>query len=111
MQEIFKLATHTYGGGTNFDAAFKIMLDVFENLDEEGKQKADLLMITDGESELKPETIERFLDMKEQYGCRLFVLLVSDQKQYTEIQELADRVLDFTTVDEIAETLASLMWE
>lgn len=107
--EMLRWATTMFGGGTDFDYALKMLMDAFDLYEDEDKFKADLVMITDGEAGISEETKERFEYLRETYGVRLFVLLIGAQSGG--LDDLADKTLRFTNLNDAARVLAEFVWD
>jgi uncharacterized protein with von Willebrand factor type A (vWA) domain len=98
-----------FNGGTSFDFALGKAMDLVDALDEEERFKTDFVFITDGQSQISDEVKNRLLQMKDEYGVRLFVLMIGS-RPFDDIVELADSVLQFNGLDNVAETLSRLIW-
>jgi len=109
LADLLHWATFYYGGGTSFDYAFTMMMDLVDNLDEEERFKSDFVMITDGEAGISSDVRDRLEQMKEDYGMRIFVLMINADPM-NDIVEIADEVLNFTGLDNVSETLSKLIW-
>lgn len=110
FEDMLNWATHAFDGGTDFCFALNTMMDVFEGYEEEDRFKADLLMVTDGQAYVDEQTIERLNQLRDRYGMRLMVLLIGNDRAYN-LLEICDRVLKFTGLDNVAQTLSQFMWE
>jgi hypothetical protein len=111
LPKLLEYGIKNFGGGTNFNFAMKMLLDMFEAQDEQDRYLADLLVITDGEGGLSDEKeINRLEWLKEKYGVRLWVLLVADDSNNS-LEEYADLVIQFDDLNHIAEVLAKAIWE
>jgi len=110
-----KFGLHHFDGGTDFDRPLNICLDIFDGLDESGKEASDILFITDGEAELSHDVVERLYEAKEQYGVRLILLLIGEDADMDGRDEViethADIILSFKNIDETAETIARALWD
>ena len=107
--ELLGWAMHSFGGGTEFNGAMNVMMDIFDNMEETDKQSADLLMITDGQATVDDHTFFRFRDSKEKYGMRLHVLLIGSGSTHS-LEDIADTVIPFDRIDNIAAVLASAFY-
>ncbi len=107
--ELLRWGTHQFGGGTEFNGALNVMMDIFDNMEEKDKQSADLLMITDGQADVDDRTFFRVHDAFEKYGVRLHVLLIGNDSMNT-LEGMAQTVIQFDRIDNIAATLASAFY-
>lgn len=107
--EMLKFATHNTGGGTDFNVALNTCMDIFDAQEEKDKLSSDLLMITDGEAEVGDDVFLRVMDAKEQYGVRLHLLLIGGSSMES-IEGLADTIIQFDSLDNVAEKLAQAFW-
>ena len=63
-------------GGTDFE---NVLHHAMENMD--GKERADILMITDGHDNVQPEVIEEFLDFRERFGIQMNTFCIGDMSE------------------------------
>jgi uncharacterized protein with von Willebrand factor type A (vWA) domain len=109
FQDLLEWSTHAFRGGTDFDNALRFALDIFDGLDSDDRASADILMVTDGEAGIASDTVERVKQYRDEFGMRLWVLLVG-RAAYGDIIELADKVLVMNDFDAIAKTMADLIF-
>lgn len=107
--ELLEWGVTNSNGGTDFNVALNVSMDVFDNLDEREKLSADILLITDGESEANDATFLRVRDAKERYGMRLHLLLIGTSN-YGSLDDVADVTLTFDNLLNIADVLAASFW-
>lgn len=86
-----KLATTYLGGGTDFSSALEEALDV---ICESAFERADLLFATDGEDEVAPSFLERFLEKKKEKKFQVLSLVMGESPEATDA--FSDRVLHVT---------------
>jgi hypothetical protein len=110
LNKLLEWATFFFNGGTSFDFALTTMMDIVDGLIEEDKYKSDLLLITDGECSIREEVANRLYDMKQAYGVRLFSLVIGSTGGAA-LQDVADEMLEFSGVDEVAAKLSGLIWQ
>jgi uncharacterized protein with von Willebrand factor type A (vWA) domain len=79
-------------------------------MEEKEKLSSDLLMITDGEAEVNDHTYWRVNDAKEKFGLRLHVLMVGGSRYYRSLEDVADTIIHFDNLDNVADTLARAFW-
>ena len=106
-------ATFMFDGGTDFDFALDKMMDLIDGMDEIERFRTDLVIITDGEAGVSEDTKERLLQLKDQYGVRLFCLMIGEGSRYSygdDIIEVSDKILKFDNVDHVAQTLSESLW-
>lgn len=111
IEKLMEWAIFEFNGGTNFDYAFEKIMEIADNLDDDERHQTDYLIITDGECSLSEEMMERIEDEKEEYGARLFLLLIgADSDVRDDIYRVADEIVEFDDLDTIAEKLSQLIW-
>jgi len=104
-------AEFMFNGGTDFDFALTQMMNLIEGMDEEERFRSDLVIITDGEAGIQPETLEHLLELKDTYGVRLFCLMIGGgNSRYQDIMEASDKVLNFDNIDHVAQVLSTSIW-
>jgi uncharacterized protein with von Willebrand factor type A (vWA) domain len=77
------------GGDTNFDYAFSQALETLERMDRAGVAGADMLMITDGYSRMRSDTVEAIKDRKANKGTRLISIVIGGGSN-PQLEELSD---------------------
>jgi len=110
LSELLRFAAFDFNGGTDFDMAMTHLMDLFESLDDEDKLQADIGITTDGQGEVEEDVIERLLYLKERWKCRFHMLLIGDASNES-LEPLADNVLQFTSLQDIAEVLSRAIWQ
>lgn len=105
-------ATFMFDGGTSFDFALEKMMDLIDGMDEQERYRSDLVIITDGEAGISEYTKERLLQLKDQYGVRLFCLMIGGGSyiRYDDIIEVSDKIIRFDSVDHVAQVLSESLW-
>jgi len=105
-------ASFMFDGGTSINFALNTMMDLIIGMDEEERFKSDLVIITDGEAGVSEATKDRLLEIKEAYGVRLFLLMITGESGYdtSDIVEVADKMMKFKNLDDAATTLSGLIW-
>lgn len=85
-QDVAKVAealTHFFGGGTDFDAPLMAALDLVAS--DARYAKADLVIISDGEATLHPDTVKALRAARDE-GARLFAVCVGvDDDTFAEV--------------------------
>lgn len=110
LGDLLKFASFDFNGGTDYDMAMTTLMDLFEALDDEDKLQADIGITTDGQGEVEDYVIERLAYLKERWHCRFHMLLIGDASNEA-LEPLADNVLQFTSLHDIAETLSRAIWQ
>ena len=98
-----RVATSSPDGGTNFEAPVRCALDIEDGVTRE---KADLVLITDGQAKLPDQIIERLNESKKG-GLRVFGLTVGGGSLGVAVNEICDHVAELDTHDtkEVASVL------
>lgn len=110
LSSLMQFATFMFKGGTSFDFALEIMMDVVDGMGDDDKYKSDLVLITDGECSISSATRDRLDYMKQTFGVRLFSLVVGSTGGGA-LQEVSDEMLEFDSVDGVASKLSGLIWQ
>ncbi len=97
-EDILQWAQQYLGGGTSFDRALEYALKALE-----GRQNADVVLVTDGEDTVDPALAEQILQHKREHGWRLFVTYINHAPR--SLQYLADSevLLSSSAVEVITE--------
>jgi uncharacterized protein with von Willebrand factor type A (vWA) domain len=69
LDGLLALLTHTFGGGTDFDAP---LLRAVELLDEHQLAAADILVVTDGMGRAAPSVLQSLEAARQRHGLRIF---------------------------------------
>lgn len=73
MNKVMELAEYFPGGGTDFEKPLDAALDC---LRQSHFKRGDIIFITDGECQVRPDWAERFRTDKEELGFSLFSILI-----------------------------------
>lgn len=93
--DVLDFAEFFYGGGTDFERPLTRAVEVLETqFNDEGSQKGDIVMITDGECYTTDEFKEAYRASKEQTGFRTYSCLIGSYG--SELQALSDEVYNIT---------------
>lgn len=71
VDDIIKIASMSYSGGTNFENALRSAMDKMN-------EKSDILFITDGECDISPEFLSLFLHEKKKRLSKVISLQIGD---------------------------------
>lgn len=78
FEKVLTFLSVSAGGGTEFDGVLDEAIQRCETMFEnEGKGKADIVFITDGEAYLDDGWIERFNEKRDKIGARVFGIYIS----------------------------------
>lgn len=100
--KLIKIASEFIGGGTNFEQPLQWAIG---KLQESTFNKADIVMITDGECAVSDEFLKKLQKAKEQKQCRIYSILIGSNSR--ELSRWSDAVwsitdlVDETTVQEL----------
>lgn len=103
IEKMIELATVGTDGGTDYRPA---LLRGLELLQQDGYQRGDIVLITDGNCMLDDESRQAFLTEKERLGFRVWSVLIG--AGYGDVQKWSDRVWD---VYELTEETAGEIFE
>jgi uncharacterized protein with von Willebrand factor type A (vWA) domain len=92
FEKVLAFLSVSAGGGTEFDGVLTEALQRCETMFEnEGKGKADIVFITDGEAYLDQAWIDQFVEKRDKIGCRIFGIYIS---AYDSTRSSATRLLE-----------------
>lgn len=74
-----------YGGGTDFETPLRRALDIIES--QTGFDRADVLMVTDGECGLSPEFVEVVKARKESLDCTVYTVLCAGTRKQDSVSD------------------------
>lgn len=78
FEKVLAFLSVSAGGGTEFDGVLTEALQRCETMfDSEGKGKADIVFITDGEAYLDKAWIDQFVEKRDKIGARIFGIYIS----------------------------------
>jgi len=78
FEKVLSFLAVSAGGGTEFDGVLTEALQRCETMFEsEGKGKADIVFITDGEAYLDQAWIDKFVKRRDEIGARIFGIYIS----------------------------------
>jgi uncharacterized protein with von Willebrand factor type A (vWA) domain len=73
IADVLAYASEFFGGGTDFETPLDRATDILaEEFNDKGKEKGDLVLITDGECGVRPDWMGQHLKQKERLGFRTF---------------------------------------
>jgi uncharacterized protein with von Willebrand factor type A (vWA) domain len=88
--------SHFSGGGTSFEEPLRAAMQIIER---DAYQRADVLLITDGQAPITPEFAAEFAALKAKREAKLFVVTVGAVVPSTEQLDLiADEIFTFTEI-------------
>jgi uncharacterized protein with von Willebrand factor type A (vWA) domain len=82
-------------GGTDFDVAMREAIRRLERMHDKGLYGADLLFITDGESNMSDETMRRWRKLQDQMGVRLHYVQIG-HGAYERLKSIAETFIRIT---------------
>jgi len=98
VNDVLDFAEYFYGGGTDFQTPINRGVQVLEQMfAEDGAQKGDLVMITDGECAVRDEWLDRYMNAKKELAFRMYGCLIGTHSHT--LEALSD---DIYTVQELA---------
>ena len=104
--KLIKIASEFIGGGTNFEQPLQWAMN---KLHESAFNKADIVMITDGECAVSDEFLKELQKAKAEKQCRIYSVLigsnVSELKRWSDELWSINDLLDETTVKELFQKL------
>ncbi|RFU82712.1 VWA domain-containing protein, partial [Streptomyces triticagri] len=77
IEQVLEFTEHFFGGGTNYRAPLAAAVEVLdEEYNTEGRQRGDIVMITDGECGVTEAWMRAWKDAKQSLGFRVFGVAV-----------------------------------
>jgi uncharacterized protein with von Willebrand factor type A (vWA) domain len=96
MGKVMELAEYFPGGGTDFETPLNAALDC---LKQSRFKRGDIVFITDGECQVRPDWAEQFRANKEEMGFSLFSILIDvGSNSVGVLKEFSDKI---TTVSRL----------
>ncbi len=93
--EVLEFAESGYHGGTDFMSPINRAIEVLEKqFSDEGSMKGDFVMITDGESYVTDEWLDRYHNAKEELAFRMYSCLIGGNS--TVLQTISDQIYHIT---------------
>ncbi len=90
LSKVIEMAEYFPGGGTDFEAPIDAALDL---LNQKKLKRGDIVIITDGESQVSPEWLKRLRERKEELKFSIFAVLVDvGSAQTSSLAQFADRI-------------------
>jgi uncharacterized protein with von Willebrand factor type A (vWA) domain len=88
--KVMDLAEYFPGGGTDFEQPLNAAMQLIE---EKQLKRADIVMITDGESQVSPEWLARTIERKQRLNFKIFAVLVDvGSSELSTLARFADKV-------------------
>jgi hypothetical protein len=98
------LATQCCGGGTSFDAPIEKALELLE-----GNERADFILLTDGEGWLGIEHAEKLAEMKASSGLHMFGITLNGGTLTGAMGELCDEQICLDSADDVGKELSKVI--
>lgn len=98
--DLVRFASFFPGGGTDYEQPLSQALDTIRTA---GRQRADIVFVTDGEASLNPAFLATFLEEKRRLDFRVFTILIDlAGPQAQTVRQFSDRITSVSklTVDE-----------
>ena len=92
ITDIVECLSRFLGGTTDFDGPIGAAMDIVET--EAGRSAADIVIVTDGESDIHRDTMARLVGAVEEGGCRLFAVCVGQSGAADIFRDVATAVWD-----------------
>jgi uncharacterized protein with von Willebrand factor type A (vWA) domain len=98
IHKITNALRHAPRGGTHFDPPFRRSVEIIKT--SECMNKADIILITDGEADLTDEVIEQVKDLTENEGLQVYVIAIgAEYISETDLTKVATKVAYLATTN------------
>ena len=95
INDVLDFAEFEYMGGTDFELPISRAVEVLEKqFNDDGSQKGDLVLVTDGECAVSDEWFERYMNAKRDLAFRLFSCLIGVRSSTLNV--LSDQTYNIT---------------
>lgn len=88
-------------GGTDFHSPLQMAMDIINN--DSSYDKADIVMITDGESSLNPAFVNKVLDFKNIKNTKIITLAIEKWYRKNDLNTISDKVVFGADFDRLVE--------
>ena len=90
LAKVMELAEYFPGGGTDFEAPLDAAVELIE---KKQLKRADIVMITDGESQVSPDWLARLRERKDELQFSIYSVLIDvGSSELSTLAQLSDRV-------------------
>ena len=90
LAKVMELAEYFPGGGTDFEAPIDAAVELIER---KQLKRADIVMITDGESQVSPDWLARLRERKDELQFSIYSVLIDvGSSELSTLAQLSDRV-------------------
>ena len=90
LNKVIEMAEYFPGGGTDFEAPIDAAVEL---LGEKKLKRGDIVIITDGESQVSPDWLARLRERKDDLDFSIFAVLVDvGSAEMSSLAQLADRI-------------------
>lgn len=90
LRKVLEMAEYFPGGGTDFERPLARALELIEH---KKLKRGDIVIITDGESQVSPEFLRRLRERKDELGFSIFAVLVDlGSSELSTLAQFSDRV-------------------
>lgn len=97
IRDVLAWAQEFFGGGTNFEAPLDRAVDLLEDeFNEKGKEKGDIVFMTDDTCSVSPEWMRKYLARKEKLDFRVFGIAIGSDNPDGTLASLSDNVRGIT---------------
>lgn len=109
-EDVLDFAEYFYGGGTDFESPISRAVEVLERqYNDDGAQKGDLVLVTDGECAVGDEWLKRYKNAKDDLAFRMYGCLIGVRSPTVDI--LSDQMYSITELargDDVREIFGAI---
>ena len=109
-EDVLDYAEHFFSGGTDFEAPISRAVEVLEKqFNDDGGQKGDLVLVTDGDAPVSDEWLKRYLNAKEDLAFRMYGCIIGTN--YRTVERMADNtysILELARGDDVKEIFGAV---
>lgn len=91
IDQVSTFVEHFYCGGTEYTVPLSMALDIVNEYAQAGKEKPDIVFITDDDCSVPPDFIEAWRKAKDQIDIKVYGIQIGGHDQYGNMRKLSDR--------------------
>ncbi len=93
IEKVLDLAEHFFAGGTHYERPLTMALDLVEKHLAEGRDRPDIVFITDDECRVSTDFVATFADARSRADARVYGIQIGSASMADALRSLCDRVI------------------